>query len=42
MKSEKVLQAEALFELARGGDTGLLLAMGPGFSIEQLLVCWPD
>ena len=27
---------------ARGGDTGLLLAMGPGFSIEQLLICWPD
>ena len=27
---------------ARGGDTGLLLAMGPGFSIEQLLLCWPD
>ncbi len=24
----------------RGGDSGLMLAMGPGFSIEQLLLCW--
>jgi alkylresorcinol/alkylpyrone synthase len=27
---------------AKAGDTGLLLAMGPGFSIEQLLIIWPD
>lgn len=27
---------------AKAGDTGLLLAMGPGFSIEQLLIVWPD
>ncbi|MBT6393808.1 MAG: type III polyketide synthase, partial [Nitrospinaceae bacterium] len=26
----------------KAGDTGLLLAMGPGFSIEQLLIIWPN
>jgi alkylresorcinol/alkylpyrone synthase len=25
---------------AQRGDTGLILAMGPGFSIEQLLMRW--
>ena len=26
----------------QSGDTGIMMAMGPGFSIEQLLLCWSD
>ena len=38
MVLDEVLQSSQV----QSGDTGIMMAMGPGFSIEQLLVCWSN